>query len=412
MRRGKGAQPSKNVLQKLAVESYAKSPQEEVEGFSLMEHTPTLKFYKGKDNTIVVGIRGTADAEDLKADAMIGLNKLEDSSRFKADLRTLEAFQKEHTGSEYDYFGVGHSLGGAILDLFLTKGMIKTGISYNPAIQPLDIVRTDIPNHRIYFVDDALYKTMGRFSHNPEVRNRKLWKDFALSKIPGVGTLNAHLLGRFEGGSIASSIYNAVTLKKRYDYPPKVRTILKADGNRVITRIDVVRTPVSSLLTGLLQGLSLGKFKDASKKEGFDKFFHLYLRVTLDHEKSLLIEKNEVINVQTKLNNTDEEEVMPVHMNHRIHLVDFLENARVVMGDDKFFMYDPFSTNCQNFVLNLLQASYYDTTYIRDFILQPTDKLIERLGTRFASVAKGITDIAHTADVVIHGLGERFNSEF
>lgn len=204
--RGRGAMPSNSSLQKLAVESYSTSPMEEVDGFTLMKHTPTLKFYKGKDNTIVVAIRGTNDARDVKADAMIAVNALEKSDRVKEDLETLSEFQKEHTGSEYDYYGVGHSLGGAVLDIFLTKGLLKQGVSYNPAIQPLDI-RRDIPNKRIYNEGDALYKTMGQFAKNTEVRKRKGVKEYLASKVPIYSTLYSHKLDRFEGGMLGH--YNA-----------------------------------------------------------------------------------------------------------------------------------------------------------------------------------------------------------
>tara|TARA_R110000868_G_scaffold56100_9_gene173989 strand:- start:368 stop:1666 length:1299 start_codon:yes stop_codon:yes gene_type:complete len=425
---GRGSQPSNDILQKLAVEAYAGSPQENIGSFRLMAHTPTLKFYRGKDNTILVGIRGTADTGDLKADAMIGLNKLEDSARFKEDLRTLEQFQQEHTAGEYDYFGVGHSLGGAILDLFLTKGMIKSGISYNPAIQPLDIVRKDIPNHRIYFVDDALYKTMGRFSHNPEVRYRTKWKDFALSKIPAVGPLNAHLLGRFEGGSVyskakdlllggpsvgslaASAVVNvgSKVLIKRYNYPPSARTVLSKSGDLRVTRIDVCRTPLPWTTKALLQGLSLGQFNSAMKEVGYDKLFHLYLRIELEGREVVLVEKNQVLNVSMWKKDPSGQECMPVPITwNRTHtLMDMLEMGRKDLGDDDFFIYDAFGRNCQMFVLGVLRASELLTPDIRQFIYQPTSELVQKLGSTFPRNAKFITDLAHTADIVLHGQGQ------
>jgi len=212
-------------------------------------------------------------------------------------------------------------------------------------------------------------------------------------------------------GGLIKEVYNALTLKKRYNYPPKVRKILETDGNRYITSIDVVRTPVSFLMTALLQGLSMGRFIDASKKEGFDKFFHLYLRLTLDNGRTVLVEKNEVINVEYNLKYTKEEQVLPVPMPGRVRFIDFLESARLSVGDEKFFVYDPFSTNCQNFVLNLLKSVGFLTPALQEFILQPADKLINRLGSRFHSIAKGVTDLAHTADVVLQGEG-RYNASF
>ena len=209
--RGCGVLPPRDVLQRMAKASYAERPPAMISSYRLVHQTPTLKFYL-LGNTIVVAIRGTKPTEkdDLVADANIALGRLPETARFKRDQSTLLSIQNRYPPSKYDYYGVGHSLGGAILDEFIHDGWIKNGISYNPAIAPRDVLQPNT-NQRIYAEGDPLYKVMGQFAKGSELRPKKetteppsLVKSI-VSNIPVVGTLfNAyedHKLDNFEGGA-------------------------------------------------------------------------------------------------------------------------------------------------------------------------------------------------------------------
>ena len=157
-----GAMATIDILQKMAVQSY-KPNASSVGNWDLIAETPTLKFFKNGDS-FIVGIRGThpTNFNDLKADASIAFNRLEYSQRYKIDKADLKKFIANNPGT---YYGTGHSLGGAILDLFIREGMINEGISFNPAIQPRDYQSDSyLKNKRIYESCDPLYKTMGRFA--------------------------------------------------------------------------------------------------------------------------------------------------------------------------------------------------------------------------------------------------------
>ena len=211
--RGGGPIPDRNILQQLADQSYKDVPATRVGQLELVRATPTLKFYKDNGNTIVVAIRGTkpTDVDDVKADGLIGIGQLESSDRYKRDLNTIQQFQVQYPPSQYDYYGVGHSLGGAILDMFLKNGFLKNGVSYNPAVQPQDFANTTLPNQRVYMESDPLYKLMGRnLAKKPETRapRKKSWWEKAVSAIPYVGTAmkgydlyQSHMLDQFKGGA-------------------------------------------------------------------------------------------------------------------------------------------------------------------------------------------------------------------
>lgn len=183
--------PPSSVMQAVAAASYDSTPASTVQGWTLVSHTATLCFYENEaqKGAIVVGVRGTVptDLNDVRADVAIPTGGLGSTVRFKADDAELRRFQKEKPQASYAYFGAGHSLGGAVIDLLLKRGLLTSAISYNPAVC---LIQSDTGrNHRIYNASDPLYALMGQYTKNPEVRGTR-----------GTTTLAAHDLTQFTGG--------------------------------------------------------------------------------------------------------------------------------------------------------------------------------------------------------------------
>lgn len=206
MVKGSGILPTKNILHQIVENAYSKNIVERIGSFEKLYKTDTMVFYiDRKDKTIIIGIRGTrpTDYNDLEADAMIAFNKLSTTNRFKNDLQEIQKIQKEYPRYQYDYYGVGHSLSGAILDILLEKRLIKFAVSYNPAVESKYFRNHN--NLRIYNSGDPLYQIMGQFTNNPEIRNRNksIW-DTVIKAIPYVGTiydnLKEHKIESFKGG--------------------------------------------------------------------------------------------------------------------------------------------------------------------------------------------------------------------
>jgi len=204
--------PERKVLQTMGKEAYETIPNANVDGFHLIFSTPTLKAYM-RDNTIVIAIRGTSDKRDVLTDSLIPLNLVYTSDRYKSDLETLKTLQAQYPPSEYEYYGVGHSLGGVILDEFVNQGFLRMGVSYNSAIQP-KFLNKELNVHRIYQKGDILYKTMGQFlKQKPEIREKKTPNALGMllshigKIIPSIGKIGnvydaiaEHRLSNFEGG--------------------------------------------------------------------------------------------------------------------------------------------------------------------------------------------------------------------
>ena len=192
--------------------------------------------------------------------------------------------------------------------------------------------------------------------------------------------------------------------KSRLDYPPKVRNILSKVGNDTIQSVEVGRTPVPSLLTNALNILSFGEFQKKFGATPYDKLYHLFMVIRTTKGERVMFEKNEVINSALKYKippNTELKKVDGIHQHITIN--DFLLRGLQRQGD-KFFTYSASHNNCQDFIVNLLQANHTGGDVI-GFVKQNTAQLFEGL-PRLRKIANTVTDAAAVADKVIQGTGE------
>ena len=182
--------PDKSILYQIAGASYAENFDGNVDGFTLLKQTPTLKIFKKIDYPVIVlGVRGTADFQDFMAWLPVLLNTIRDTDRYKLDTDFLVHFQQDYVPSQYYYYGTGHSLAGTILDEWLKAGLILKARTYNPAIQLQDLSNTSIDNYRVYASGDPLYKLFGyRAKKKPEVRQSSSWIDVRtpFASVPAV----------------------------------------------------------------------------------------------------------------------------------------------------------------------------------------------------------------------------------
>lgn len=186
------------------------------------------------------------------------------------------------------------------------------------------------------------------------------------------------------------------------DFSPSVRKILEAEGNNIVKRIVVGRTPVQKAITMALNLVSQGKFQENQDELNYDKLYHLFAEVYLDNGKQVRVEKNEVITM-TMGNfkqdpDTDRQEVP---MTEAISFRDMIHNARQKMGG-KFFAYDSANNNCQDFIMAFLQGSGLGTQENYTFIKQDTKSLFKGL-TKTRAVAKQVTNLGQRANIALNG---------
>jgi len=160
--------PSDALFFKASKESYEANPAQSLDGFQLVVNTATFDAYLDEQTkTLLISARGTADTQDVKADAALALNALTSTSRYQQDKRVMDSIVARYSPSVYSYYITGHSLGGAI-DNQLKRDypFIKEAVEFNPAFQPKDLVSRQGGIKRYYTKTDFLYKLGGRFLPN------------------------------------------------------------------------------------------------------------------------------------------------------------------------------------------------------------------------------------------------------
>lgn len=191
--------------------------------------------------------------------------------------------------------------------------------------------------------------------------------------------------------------------------PKSVRNVLKRDGDKFITELEVVRNPIRRIGRDIINFLSLGKFDELLKKYSYDDLFHLALHITLEDGKKLLFEKNQTLNLSSNVdsNKTKDEERITIPLSETISLNEFVDNTRKKQGDKKFFSYNPFTNNCQDMILDALSSNGLLTPKARSFIKQDTEELVNELPSFSKYISEKLVDVAGTADQAVQELTMR-----
>jgi hypothetical protein len=164
-------------------------------------------------------------------------------------------------------------------------------------------------------------------------------------------------------------------------------------GKQPIASLSIYRTPIHSVLNGVLNLISENKFDELKKKYNYDKLFHLALVVRCGN-KNIIVEKNEVVNISTEYKTSNDTEIKEVYLpvNFSSTLEDMLMNTLNRIGKVNFFDYDAFrGLNCQNFVAENLKTLNLYTPDIEDFVMQDVKELAQELPEHVKDIARGVT---------------------
>ena len=187
-------------------------------------------------------------------------------------------------------------------------------------------------------------------------------------------------------------------LTGRDDYPSKVIKILKQYGNEPIVGFSLKRTPVSKLLVNALSVSSKGEFKERLKNSEYDQLFHLYLEITLQSGKKLLVEKNEVINMMPSSKRPDEEIRVINKSPNGLTLNVMMEKTKKAMGAN-FFKYSANNNNCQDFIVKIMKSNKIGNSEDIKFVKQDTKFLFENM-PNIRKASNTLTTIGARVDVL------------
>jgi hypothetical protein len=209
-----------------------------------------------------------------------------------------------------------------------------------------------------------------------------------------------------------SSIRNVLAGKApRERLSPSIRRLLGEIGDMPIVALRVRREPIQSALNSALNIISFGAWNSVRQKYQYDKFFHLQLECTVQVSnqdnltRKYILEKNAVIELTVASNPNNDTETIVVPLDVGVTLNSLLEGAKRWLGTD-FYKYDPFFSNCQDFVSALLRGSGLGNEEVFKFVKQPIDELIKEVPSWTGKIARALTDAGGIVDTVMYGQGK------
>lgn len=189
--------------------------------------------------------------------------------------------------------------------------------------------------------------------------------------------------------------YNNTTTKNLNNY-----------GNLKVLRLTIARTPILNVLDKAINLISFGKWSQLKKEYSFDKLFHLQLIANLGN-RNLVIEKNEVINVDTSYKNTRNTETLEIPLDGKdFNVNEMLEKTRQRVGDKLFFDYDGFTNNCQVFVKECLISENLYGENEKEFLFQDVSELAKRMPKYSKVIMNALTKTGAVANKLL-GKGEK-----
>lgn len=226
----------------------------------------------------------------------------------------------------------------------------------------------------------------------------------AVMKLGGTATLQEEA----DEEGFMSKITNLWSALTSDDHLPKrFRQFIKAHGRDKIQSLSMVRAPVARPGVLAMQLLTAGRWEEFKKKAGVDSVYHTGLVIN----GNLVLEKLDKLEGRVDASHTKGEglEMYAVHIEaNKMTVAEFLEKGRRQMGT-KFYTYDAFRSNCQDWVMNMVSANGLLDAEGRTFIKQDIDRLVKALPELTKTAAVKITDVArdvtNVAEEIIYKRG-------
>ena len=189
----------------------------------------------------------------------------------------------------------------------------------------------------------------------------------------------------------------------KLDFSNKIKKILGKYGNQKIRSIYIGRRPINDMVEKAFNVISLGKWSKLRDQYYYDKLFHLFLIIQLDDDTVISLEKNSIVTMtedDMRCSMKDTECVKIEYPTDSISLDDFVRKPLERIGKDKYFVYSPFSQNCQIFIRAVLETFGLYSKKVDDFVYQDITDIVKRLPWYVKYVAKAVTDVDATVSKI------------
>ena len=181
----------------------------------------------------------------------------------------------------------------------------------------------------------------------------------------------------------------------------KSAEMYKKKKDAKITSLQLFRRPVEDALTGVMDAFTGNAVSKYFKSTSHDKLFHLGLIIN----GKFLYHKQANIAIESMPNGFRKGkkiELKPVTgFSSDLTFKDMYRRTRDKMGEKKFYDYDSFKNNCQDFIVDTLDT--IGATYDKEWVKQDVEEIVEESPSWFPSLAKALTDTASVAEKVVGG---------
>jgi len=205
-------------------------------------------------------------------------------------------------------------------------------------------------------------------------------------------------LGANLGSAVAASVTGAFV---REGYTSSAASWLNAHGSEPVSTLRVMRVPVSKGINTLLRAMSLGQWDRAKKLAESDDVFHLVLIIN----GRFATEKLATITFTSDVRPPSNAEFMDVTLHGQMSINAMMQKTLDAMGKSKYFRYDAFSNNCQDFILAILNTNGLLTPELKHFIHQPAEVLAQNTPGFLHDAARAATNIG-----AMLGMGKGFRA--
>jgi hypothetical protein len=178
--------------------------------------------------------------------------------------------------------------------------------------------------------------------------------------------------------------------------PKNLRDFLHNHGNEKIVSIVIARAPINSAIRKVIDLASQSQLEKNISFLKYDNIYHLQVIINAQW----LLEKNQIIEVKQFGAFPANTQVEKVHVYSNLTINDFIMNAVKKTGNT-IFRYNPQGSNCQSFVMSLLDGNHMNNPMLTKFILQDETQLLRNVPDLSA-----ITDMGALYSRLILGKGE------
>ena len=146
-----------------------------------------------------------------------------------------------------------------------------------------------------------------------------------------------------------------------YQYNKKSQKIINAYGDHKITKIYLVRQPLSKIITFWLNILTLYNYEKLINETHENFPYHIVLLVEIKLQngmrKLLLIEKNNCINIYENFLINQLQDIKTINLKNKNYTINsILNTTQTRVGNEKFFNWNLYKNNCQEFTKEILKT--------------------------------------------------------